>query len=119
MDADHDDLLRRADERLLRAVRAASGAPLEPGAADSIADGAWKRASTLRTRRLPRLRLLRPMFLAVAASLLASAVVLWSVDRAEPALAVEGDPVHVWKRGGWRRDFLHHRQSHRKYIVNR
>jgi hypothetical protein len=101
MDADHDEL-RTADERLLRAVRAASGPPPEPGAADSIADGAWKRASALRTRRLPRLRLLRPMFLALAASLLASAVVLWSVDRADPALAVEGDPVHVWKRGGWR-----------------
>jgi len=106
MDADQNDALRESNERLNRALQAASGPGL-PARGDAdlarrVADGAWARARKLKSGPGRRLRLLRPLFLAAAAAALLAAVVLRPFGGAEMALAVEGDPVLVWKGDDWK-----------------
>lgn len=101
MDADPMDQEPVLDADLVRLVRAASGEAPSPARRAAIADGAWERARVLRAARRPLPRFVRPLGVAVAAALLMGLGLFSYVGRSGTALAVEGDPVEMWKGGDW------------------
>ncbi len=103
-DHEHDIEDVERDEELLTLLREASATRLDDGAAARIAEGAWQQravAARGRGRVLPLTGWPRRLaFLAAAAAGLFAAVL--TLDGTESVLAVEGDPVQVWKDGEWK-----------------
>jgi hypothetical protein len=100
MDAREHDPVRDEDPRLLRALREGAEPVPDDGAAERIADGAWARATKLRTKRRARWRPGGRIGLAAAAALLLAAG-LYGLPGEEAAFAVEGEPVRVREGGDW------------------
>ena len=100
MDNHENENQHEADEALLRTLRSASEPKPDEGAAARIADGAWARAAALGTAPRRGFRVLGRGGLLVAAALLAG-VSLFVLGGTDPVLAVEGDPVKVWKGKRW------------------
>ena len=100
-----DHRAERQDDaiRAVRALRAASGPPLDAAAARRIADGAWARTRPARTPRRGVGRIPHSARrVGIAAALLVAALGGAFVLRPSgPAFAVEGGPVQEWQGDAW------------------